>query len=176
MITYFVHSTSLDNERGVRSGWEDSPLSPTGVQQAHDLKTAVAGSNFDLIFASDLIRVVQTAQIVFPDQDIQYDQRLREMNYGVLNGTPDGGFPDDETWCVENRFEKGECCLDVQVRIQDFLDSSIPRGSNVAVISHKYPQLALEVICNNRSWRKAIESDWRTVGAWQPGWVYAERA
>ena len=176
MITYFVHSTSLDNERGVRSGWQDLGLSPKGEAQASQLRDLVAEADFDLVFASDLLRAKQTARIVFPDQAVQYDQRLREMNYGDLNGSPGHDFPADEMWCIENRFKNGECCLDVQARIHDFVSSSVPRGAKVAVISHKYPQLALEVICNQRTWREAILSDWRIAGAWQPGWIYDDTA
>jgi broad specificity phosphatase PhoE len=176
MIVYFVHSTSVDNERGIRSGWRDSQLSPSGEQQAHELKDAVSETDFDLVFASDLFRARQTAQIVFPNQEIQFDRRLREMNFGDLNGSHGREFPADEMWCIENRFENGECCLDVEARIRDFLSSSVPRGSKVAVISHKYPQLALEVVCNHRTWREAIASDWRIAGAWQPGWIYNEDA
>ena len=176
MITYFVHSTSLDNERGVRSGWQDPGLSPKGGEQARRLRDLVAEADFDLVFASDLLRAKETARIVFPDQKVQYDQRLREMNFGDLNGAHGSEFPADEMWCIENRFESGECCLDVEARIHDFLSSSVPRGSKVAVISHKYPQLAFEVICKRRTWREAIASDWRIEGAWQPGWTYNEDA
>ena len=67
MITYFVHSTSFDNEEGVRSGWQDPPLSPKGEEQTRQLRDLVAEADFDLVFASDLLRSEQTARIVFPD-------------------------------------------------------------------------------------------------------------
>jgi broad specificity phosphatase PhoE len=41
------------------------------------------------VFTSDLARAVQTAEIAFAGSDlpIRRDQRLRECNYGRLNGT-----------------------------------------------------------------------------------------
>jgi hypothetical protein len=65
------------------------------------------------------------------------------MNFGNLNGSHSRKFPADDMWCIENRFENGECCLDAGAGIRDFLSSSVPRGSKAAPISHKYPQLAL---------------------------------
>ena len=106
------------------------------------MRDLVANTEFDLVFASDLLRAKQTARIVFPDKEVQYDQRLREMNYGDLNGSHIHDFPADEMWCIENRFKNGECCLDVQARIHDFVSSSVPGVAKVAVISHRYHQLA----------------------------------
>jgi len=175
MITYFVHSSSRDNELGVRSGWNDPPLSLNGQKQAAQLKVTAGLQNFDAIFCSDLQRAVETARIVFPDADVRMDARLREMNYGELNGRPESAFTDDKNWCIDNTFPAGECCLDVQERVQSFLNSQVPLDSMVAVFAHKYPQLALEVVCNGCTWQEAIRNDWRKTGSWQPGWQYGIR-
>lgn len=171
MITYFVHSTSVDNEAGVRSGWKDPPLSAIGKGQAEELGKSVAGRRFDLVASSDLRRARETAEIAFPGIEVQRDARLREMNYGALNGKHGSAFPRDDLWCIGNRFVGGECCLDVQARVRDFLDSVV--GARIAIVAHKYPQLALEVLCNGLTWSAAIESDWRRWNRWQPGWTYA---
>ena len=42
----------------------------------------------------------------------------------------------------------------------------------VAIIAHKAPQLALEVLLKEKTWRQAIDKDWRNKKAWQPGWEY----
>ena len=36
-ITYFVHGTTTDNEKGIASGWLNPSLSDTGIQQAKEL-------------------------------------------------------------------------------------------------------------------------------------------
>jgi broad specificity phosphatase PhoE len=171
MIIYFVHSSSEDNELGLRSGWRDSPLSSVGQQQAIQLRAIVGDGDFDAVFSSDLSRASETARIVFPDADVRTDGRLREMNYGELNGSPASAFPDEHGY-IENSFPSGESCLDVQARVQSFLNSKVPSNTTVAIFSHKYPQLALDVICNARTWSEALEEDWRNRGAWQPGWQY----
>lgn len=175
MITYFVHSTSIDNEAGVRSGWNNPDLSDKGYEQAESLRDYLSASRFDAVYASDLIRAIHTATAVFPNIQVVQDSRLREMNYGVLNGKPGTEFPDDKTWCVEHRFEQGENCADVQSRMESFLGDVYNPSRNIAIFSHKYPQLALEVVLNGLSWIDALAQDWRHKGEWKPGWQYDRR-
>ena len=172
MITYFVHSTSRDNEVSVKSGWSNPLLSELGLKQAEELRQLVKDKQFDFVFTSDLQRAVKTAEIVFPDAPVKRDERLREMNYGLLNGQPGSIFPENPYWCIENRFEQGECCLDVQERIEQFLSEHYEQGLHIAVVAHRYPQLAFEVIFNKLSWPEALDQDWRKVGVWQASWTY----
>ncbi|MEK9179467.1 MAG: hypothetical protein AAB893_03290, partial [Patescibacteria group bacterium] len=45
-------------------------------------------------------------------------------------------------------------------------------GKNVAIVSHKAPQLALDVLLRGRTWEQAFSEDWRKNKAWQAGWSY----
>lgn len=45
-------------------------------------------------------------------------------------------------------------------------------GTTTDNINHKAPQLALEVITKNITWKEAIDRDWRKTKDWQPGWIY----
>ena len=45
-------------------------------------------------------------------------------------------------------------------------------GKKIAIVAHRAPQLALEVITKNISWEEALENDWRKTKSWQPGWEY----
>lgn len=172
MITYFVHATSTHNEAGIRSGWDDAPLSTQGIVQARALASVVVGRKFDRVYTSDLERAVRTASLAFPTMPLRHDPRLREMNYGALNGAYADAFSDEEDWCIEHPFDGGECCLDVQARMADFLTSEYQAGEHIAIVSHRYPQLALEVLCTGCSWQDALRHDWRLIGQWQPGWDY----
>jgi broad specificity phosphatase PhoE len=37
-ITYFVHGTTVDNEKEISSGWSDVELSDLGIKQSIELK------------------------------------------------------------------------------------------------------------------------------------------
>jgi len=172
MITYFVHAASTDTEAGIRSGWTDPPLSATGIQQANELRGLVAGVRLAAVFASDLRRATATAERAFPRAVIMVDPRLREMNYGLLNGKPAADFAVDDHACVDRRFEHGECCLDVEQRVRAFLRERCDPDVRIAIVAHRFPQLALDVICDRSDWHDALDRDWRRIGSWQPGWNY----
>lgn len=43
---------------------------------------------------------------------------------------------------------------------------------SVAIVAHKAPQIALDLLLKGYSWEKAFASDWRKTKSWQPGWEY----
>ncbi len=42
-------------------------------------------------------------------------------------------------------------------------------GKTIALVAHRAPQLALDVITKNITWEQAIEQDWRKTKNWQLG-------
>ena len=76
--------------------------------------------------------------------------------------------------CIYEQFPKGESYEDVKARVSDFLEFLKKNydGKNIAIVAHKAPQLALDVLLKGKTWEKAFEEDWRKKKAWQPGWDY----
>lgn len=175
-ITYFVHGTTADNEQHISSGWKDVALSERGIEESYTLKTLVQDKKFDAVFCSDLIRATRTAEIAFGGlAPINTDARLRECNYGTLNGAlSEIVEPMQEDECIMNPFPEGESYEDVKARIADFLLflNKNYDGKHVAIIAHKAPQLALDVLIKNKTWKQALAEDWRKTKSWQPGWEY----
>ena len=60
------------------------------------------------------------------------------------------------------------------MRIRDFIEEIKVKypGKTIAIVAHRAPQLAIEVITKNITWEEALENDWRKTKAWQPGWEY----
>lgn len=174
-ITYFVHGTTTDNAREISSGWYDVELSPLGVQQSIDLKAQTADKQFDIVFCSDLKRAVDSAKLTFDGvSPVIQDPRLRECNYGTFNAHPSSEVEPLQEQSITQRFPEGESYEDVKARITQFL-ADIKRdydGKHVAIVAHKAPQLALDVIIGGKTWEQAFADDWRKKGAWQPGWDY----
>ena len=173
-ITYFVHGTTIDNEQHISSGWKDVELSHLGTQQSKDLPVQNPAL-FDVVFCSDLKRAVSSAEISFGGKcPIISDARLRECNYGEYNGKSSELVEPMQQRMINERFPGGESYEDVRRRIEEFL-KDVKRdydGKRVAIVAHKAPQLALEVIVNHKSWQQAFDTDWRMYGKWQPGWRY----
>ena len=174
-IAYFVHATTTDNEQNISTGWALGELSKSGIQQAKVLKNHVYKTHFDVVFCSDLKRAIDSAHLYFSDKyPIICDKRLREVNFGDLNQHPDYDFNPDQKWYINNKFPNGECYKDVENRIAEFLQYLRDNYSekHIAIVSHRAPQLALEVLLRNKTWEKAIDEDWRIEKKWQAGWEY----
>lgn len=177
-ITFFVHSTSEYNERGLLGGWYDTELSELGKKQSLELRELVKNRKFDAVFSSDLKRAYETAKAAFGGKVI-VDKRLRECNYGDLTGTLGNESidnPDEALKYINQAFPNGESYKDVEKRVKSFLKdlSKNYAGKHVAIIAHQAPQLVLEVLLNGKMWEQAIREDWRLKipKAWQPGWEY----
>jgi alpha-ribazole phosphatase/probable phosphoglycerate mutase len=172
-ITYFVHGTTNDNEKNKSTGWAQGELSKLGIKQAKKLKGQIKDKDFEVIFCSDLKRAVDSANLGFKGNcQIIQDQRLRECNYGSLNQA--GKELVNYSEHISKPFSNGESLQDVEKRVKDFIEmlkKDYP-GKSVAIMAHKAPQLALEVLLNNKTWEQAIMQDWRKKKAWQPGWIY----
>jgi len=174
-ITYFVHGTTTDNQKDISSGWFDVDLSELGVKQSKELWDKVKDKHFDVIFCSDLKRAVHSAELTFKDKvKIIQDKRLRECNYGKYNASPSEIVEPMQEKNINIRFPDGESYEDVKTRISDFLNflKSHYDGKSVAIVAHKAPQLALDVLLEGKTWEEAFAQDWRKKKAWQPGWNY----
>lgn len=176
-ITYFVHGTTTDNEQEISSGWKDVELSDLGVQQSKELTEKTKDKKFDVVFCSDLQRAHKSAQLAWEGTyEIIPDARLRECNYGDLNGhSSEKVEPLQEKEMHFKPFPNGESYEDVKNRIADFLSFLKENydGKHVALVGHKAPQLALDVLLKGMTWDEALAHDWRKTKSWQPGWEYA---
>ncbi len=174
-ITYFVHGTTVDNENEISSGWSDCGLSALGIKQAEELRQQTQHQTFDIVFASDQKRAVDSAKITWGNKyKIIHDKRLRECNYGDFNGKPSSVVEPLQEESINNAFENGESYEHVKKRIAEFLKYLTENydGQHVAIVAHKAPQIALDVLLRDMTWEEAFATDWRKTHAWQPGWEY----
>ncbi len=174
-ITYFVHGTTMDNERGISSGWSDAQLSERGIKQSADLKEQTKDKKFDVVFCSDLKRAADSAHLAFEGvAPIIPDARLRECNYGKYNGQPSDIVEPMQEEHINDKFPEGESYEDIRARMADFLEFLKKNydGKHIAVVAHKGPQLALDVLLKNKTWGQAFAEDWRKTKSWRPGWDY----
>ncbi|GAA1592090.1 histidine phosphatase family protein [Kribbella karoonensis] len=168
-LIYETHSITLDNESGIATGWLPGELSPEGVHQAKEL--GERRRDVDVVFSSDLLRAVQTVEVAgFVVPHLQ-DWRLRECNYGELNGAPvDALAPRAER--VRDPFPGGQSYADVVELTRSFL-ADVKQwydAATVLVVAHSANRWALEhLLGSGRPMEELIEAPFD----WQPGWTYA---
>jgi broad specificity phosphatase PhoE len=117
---------------------------------AADLDAAVAlgrrHADVDAVFSSDLGRALETVAVAFGGSEVPvfYDWRLRECDYGALNGAPVSELEAEKH--VDVPYPGGESYRDVVVRVASFLADLRARwdGKRVLVVSHAAPRWALQ--------------------------------
>lgn len=141
-IAYFVHGTTTDNEQKLATGWLPGELSATGREQAKKLGEQVADKQFDIVFCSDLQRAIDSAELGFGEKyRIMQDDRLRECDYGDINGKPRAERDKIMKDCVDAPFPNGESYRDVEARLESFCNFLKENydGKHVAIVAHEGP-------------------------------------
>ena len=174
-IVYETHSISVDNERGIATGWLDGELSERGREGARALGERRRDDGIAAVYVSDLGRAVETAEIAFAGSDIpiRYDPRLRECNYGELNGMPRERLEHEIASHIDEPWPGGESYRQVVERVRDFLDDLPPEldGARILVIAHAAPRWALDHLLNGRPLAEVVGAPFE----WQEGWEYVLR-
>ena len=118
-IYFAAHSTTIDNEKGIASGWKDAELSELVIEQSKELGERLKDIPIDLVCCSDFKRAHDTIKIAFDDKfPILVDKRLREINYGDFNGTPAVDWKKKDY--IDKSFPNGESYKEAMERVQDF--------------------------------------------------------
>lgn len=171
-VTLETHATSVDNERGIATGWGDEGLSDLGRMQAAEMGERWRGHDLAGVFTSDLRRAVETAQIAFGDSGIAFrtEPRLRECDYGVLTGHPVDEIEAVRASRVDEAFPGGESYRDVVARVGEMLRDV---GADFAdgrllLVGHRATYYALEHLLGGKELEQVVGEPFR----WQPGWSY----
>ena len=87
-------------------GQTDVPLNDIGRHEAFLSGEKLASIKIDKIISSDLLRAKETAEIInrFLSRSITFDTRLREINFGDLQGMLSNHIS-DETWNIFNHHQ-----------------------------------------------------------------------
>ena len=90
------HGETEWNLQGRMQGWLDSPLTESGIQQAHAVGKALADKSIDAVLTSDQGRAVHTTEIITSYLDLPFETspQLRESKLGVAQGLTIAEFKD----------------------------------------------------------------------------------
>lgn len=137
MIIYILrHGETALNAKGVMQGWLDEPLNENGRKLAVLSGQAMKGIHFDHCISSPFIRAKETAEIILRESgnaaEMQLDDRIREINFGDLEGKGLSEMGKDGYLFYTDPFRfvgfpNGESIRDVCERTQAFLKELIAR-------------------------------------------------
>jgi len=170
-IVFETHSISEDNELGVATGWLPGRLSERGRDGARELGARRRDDAIDAVVVSHLRRAVQTAEIAFAERSVPMflDWRLRECDYGELNGAPVDVVHDRAAY-VDTPYPGGESWRDAVARVGRVLPDLAARwnGRRILVIGHVATRWGLEHHLDGAPLEQLATEDF----AWREGWEY----
>ncbi|MCP3732946.1 histidine phosphatase family protein [Sphingomonas sp. MG17] len=158
----------------------DVPLSPLGEDQARALGRWFAegqgNGRPDVILVSPYLRAQETARLfreaggADADEPICSDERLREKEFGILDGLTTAGVAIDEPQQAEfrkllgkfyHRPPGGESWCDVIFRLRALLDtvSLHYAGRNVLIVAHQVVVLCMRYVIENLSEAEILAID-----------------
>ena len=169
-VVFETHSTSEDNETGLATGWLPGRLSAVGRAQARELGERRRGDGLSAVFTSDLARAVETGAVAFAGTRLPVfqDARLRECDYGELNGTAEPLH--DRAAYIDLPYPGGESWRQAVERVAGFL-AELRRerdGERVLVIGHRATRFALQIVAEGRKLEDLVDPAFD----WRPGWEY----
>ena len=171
-LVYETHSMTTDNEAGIATGWNEGRLSEAGRGFAKALGERRRNDGIAAVFTSDFRRAVETAEIAFAGSDIpvHQDRRLRECNYGALNGRPVAEIDAEKLRRIDEPFPGGESYRDVVERVRSFLDDLLLGfdGTRILLISHAAPRWAIANLLEGTPLEELVTAQFE----WQEGWTY----
>ena len=159
---------------GIASGHRDPDLAPRGIEECAERRSRWTRRHFDLVVSSDLLRSRRTAEMAFEHRDIalRIDTRLRECDYGTLNGAPRGHVDAKRASCIRTPFPEGESYEDVATRTRALLQGLLrehPHGT-VLLIGHHAQRVVLPHVVNRVPLALALAR--AATDKWQPEWEY----
>ena len=166
MKLYIIrHGESETNREKCWTGWLDAPLTDKGKADAERAGKIIGGVSFDKVYASDLMRACQTAEIALGGREYEKDVLLREVNLGSIGGKKIDTYSAEERkafWKNGYASYGGETNEQFRDRIAEFFKKAESfEYENVAVFSHsgwlrgalafvlESPLAKERVICNN---------------------------
>nr|WP_203591038.1 histidine phosphatase family protein [Streptomyces sp. SID13031] len=167
-MIYETHATTLDNEQGIATGWLPGELSAEGRRQAVEL--GERHRDVDVVFSSDLRRAVQTVELAGPAVPHLQDWRLRECDYGELNGASAGQLGPRRAR-IDLPFPGGQSYSDVLALTESFL-ADVSRwyvGRRVLVVAHSANRWCLDhLLGSGLPLEELVDAPFE----WQSGWEY----
>lgn len=101
MQVYLIrHGESETNLNKEWTGLLDVSLTDKGKEDAKKAGAFLKNISFDKVFSSDLLRAIQTAEIVLPDCDYEASPLFREINLGTLAGKPLSVLSNEQKECI----------------------------------------------------------------------------
>ena len=139
MKVYIVRHGQVPHNAIKQYNAKDEDLTELGIKQAEKLKEKIKNIHFDMVISSPLIRAKHTAEIITNNNNMFFDDRLKERNCGSLSGQPLQVTNREEYWNYYTDIQYGtsENIQEFFKRIYSFLDELKTKDyESVLIVAH----------------------------------------
>ena len=164
MTTLYItrHGETEWNTEGRMQGWNDSPLTDLGVNQAYWLHDRLKDMEFNAIYSSPAGRAYKTAEILKGERNIEIiaHNALRELNLAEWEGLDQKEIKEKDEeqfynyWKAPHLYKplSGEDFLELQHRITSGIKEIVRdhRDETVLIVTHTMTLKALMAGLNNK--------------------------
>lgn len=146
MRVYVIrHGQSEANLADLYAGWLPVHLTEKGRRQAESAQQQLKDIRMDRVFCSDLQRAKETAAIIFPENQAEPTDALREIGVGRIEGLTvrecEERWPEEYLRAEAKQdfsFFGGESGVEMRARIHGFLWQLDKLGAeHVAIVGHE---------------------------------------
>lgn len=138
-FVFIRHGETVYNKKLIVAGWTNVPLNKNGIKQA-DLAGEILKKKISIktIVSSPLKRALHTAEIIGKkiSKEVQIIPELKEMNFGVMEGSAIG----NKDWIVEwdrgKYIEGAETSTEFLNRVIIGIKKALKMPSPVLIVSH----------------------------------------
>ena len=149
------HSTTVWNEKGITQGRTNNRLSKKGKSLTEEVSLKFKDVSFDIIFASPLMRTMQTANIMNKHHNTKIikDTRLIEIDQGIFSGKCWHKLSPEEKEL--KALQSKECGMEsyesVYERVKNFINELVTQNKykNVLIVTHNVNASLIADILNN---------------------------
>ena len=139
-MIYLIRHTKPDVKQGMCYGWTDLDVNSTFEKELAIIKEKTEDFSSYKFFSSPLLRCKRLAKALANGNDIIFDDRLKELNFGDWEGTQwdDIHFDKVQTWSedfINNQVPGGESFQDLLDRVTKFWEG-INLNDNIVIVAH----------------------------------------
>lgn len=139
-MIYLIRHTKPEVKQGTCYGWTDLDVSSSFNDELAVIKEKIEDFSSFKFFSSPLLRCKKLAISLANGKEINFDERLKELNFGDWEGTMwDDMHPDKvKSWCddfINNKVPGGECFQDLLDRVTNFWNE-IDLKDDVVIVAH----------------------------------------
>ena len=163
MNLYLIRHTSVDVSPGICYGQSDVGVAASFQSEKEKVKSEIDGLCFDVVFSSPLFRCKTFAESQIQKENIIFDERLKELNFGDWELLPwlsiSGEYADK--WFkdyINTPSPNGESLKDVVIRVGSFLEEiKKSESKSILCFTHSGPIRVFEHLINNVTIQELFE-------------------